>query len=279
MGRTDCLEARTDALEREAAARAHTVDNLKCLMSIEALRRSLRNASLETCPLVSVILPTCNRPPMLRRAIASVLAQRYKQWELLVVNDGHDEAARDLVQIAGDPRISYLESPISGACAARNHALEAAGGELIAYLDDDNMMDRDWLYAVVWAFERQPDVDLLYGAVAVDDYLRIQGDASGALPSIGLRRWSREALRKGNLAEMGAIAHRAGLPGTWFDESIEAIEDWDLLLRLTAEKDPLVFPAVACYYATVAPDRLTNEPNRDAHHAAVHARAAAGPRP
>jgi hypothetical protein len=78
---------------------------------------------------------------------------------------------------------------------------------------------------------------------------------------------------------MSIEALRRSLRSASLDESIGASEDWDLLLRLTAEKDPLVFPAVACYYATDAPRRLTNEPTRDAHHAAVHACAAAGPRP
>ena len=57
----------------------------------------------------------------------------------------------------------------------------------------------------------------------------------GAMPQTFLHEWSREALRRDNLADMGAIAHRAGLPGAWFDEALREMGDWDLLLRLTAE--------------------------------------------
>jgi hypothetical protein len=72
---------------------------------------------------------------------------------------------------------------------------------------------------------------------------------------------------------MGAFAHRAGLPGAWFDEGLREMGDWDLLLRLTAEADPVVLPAVACYYTSDAPARLTGGPTNTADRATVLARA------
>ncbi len=83
------------------------------------------------------------------------------------------------------------------------------------------------------------------------------------------------ALRSDNPADMSAIAHRAGLPEAGFSESLWELVDSDFLVRLTAEKDPLVLPAVACYYTTDAPDRLSAGPTLDHDRAIVMARASA----
>ncbi len=274
--RIDELIKRVAALEHAQSIAGPDVSELKDLAAIEALGRWVRHVDLDTDTLVSVVLPTCDRPLHLARAIRSVLAQRYQHLELLVVQDGDCSEIAPVIEAADDPRIRSLRIAKAGVCAARNAALSAAAGEIIAYLDDDNAMDPDWLYAVVWAFEQRPEVDVLYGAFAIDDVLPGSGSGSGALPRIVLAGWSREALRRDNLADMGAIAHRAGLPGAWFDEGLREMGDWDLLVRLTAAADPLVLPAVACYYTTDAPARLTGGPTSAADRATVLARAAGG---
>lgn len=271
--RVDWLGERTDALEEREAAQVRDVEDLKRLFSIEAMSRWIRHTSLMTAPLVSVALPTRDRLRHLERAIDSVRAQRYENWELLVIDDGGSDDSSAVVEAAGDARISWSRIPNGGVGAARNAALKAARGEIVAYLDDDNVMDPDWLYAVVWGFEQRPDVDVLYGAFVIDDMLRVTGESSGALPWTFLNPWSRDALCEHNLADISAIAHRAGLAGAWFDEDLGEVEDWDLLVRLTAEKDPLVLPAVACYYTTDAPGRITKGPTLEQNRATVMARA------
>ncbi len=237
---------------------------LKDLAAIDALSRWIRQTKLRTDPLVSVVMPTYRRPELLARAIESVLASSYGNFELLVVEDGEDERSRTVVEQASDPRVSWTPIPHAGVSAARNRALNAARGEIIAYLDDDNLMDPEWIHAVVWAFEQRPGTDVVYGAFVVDDMLRVSGKESGALPWTFLNRWDREVLKEHNLADISAIAHRSGLAEAHFDENLQRLADWDLLLRLTAEKDPLVLPAVASYYATDAPDRLTGGPTSEA---------------
>jgi glycosyltransferase involved in cell wall biosynthesis len=243
------------------------------MLAIDAFSHFIRYAQLRTEPLVSVVLPTYNRPDRLRRAIDSVLSQRYQRWELLVVDDGGETDSKALTEETGDGRIRWMRVDHQGACGARNAALGGASGEIIAYLDDDNAMDPEWLYSVVWAFDERPEIDVLYGAFVIDDVLRIDGKSSGELPRTILHPWNRETLRRGNLADMGAIAHRNGLPQGRFDAGLVKLGDWDLLLRLTIDRDPLVLPAIACYYMTDAPDRLTLA-TQPADYAAVAARAA-----
>lgn len=246
---------------------------LQGVVGIDAVSRLIRQTGPQSQPLVSVVLPTYNRAELLRRAVASVRVQSYTQWELLVVDDGGDADSERVVEAAGDERIRWMRIDHQGVCAARNAALEAAKGELIAYLDDDNVMDPDWLYAVVWAFEQYPEIDVLYGAFIVDDFLRVNRESSGHLPRTAFHPWSREALRRGNLADIGAIAHRSGLPEAYFDESLREMGDWDLLVRLTADRDPLALPAVACCYTTDAPDRLSGGPTYRADREKVRGRA------
>jgi hypothetical protein len=278
------LGAEIERLQSELAeaksAREQDLDGLRIELSscqralaIDTFSRFIKHARLEREPLVSVVLPTYERPDHLRRAIESVVAQRYGRWELLVVDDGGNADSRRVVTETEDPRIRWMRIEHGGACAARNAALARAAGGLVAYLDDDNVMDSDWLYSVVWAFEQRPDVRVLYGAIVIDDVLRINGDSSGDLPRAFLNPWDRPALRHGNLADIGAIAHRAGMAEARFDEGLRTMGDWDLLVSLTQEHDQLVLPAVACYYMTDAPGRLTGGPSEPADAAKVKARA------
>ncbi len=259
----DAVLARTAALEEHLSARLLLIDSresrivmLEQLEAIRSLSAWLSNVPVRHDTLITIVLPTADRPHLLSRAVASVLAQRHPAWELLIVDDGMVESRFR----PADNRIRVLRTNGEGVCAARNAALAVARGSLIAYLDDDNVMDPGWLHAVAWAFAERPAADVLYGAFTVDDPLRIKGPGSGALPTTYLHPWSREQLRRSNLADIGAVAHRRGLSQATFDVTLREMGDWDLLLRLTEVKDPLVLPAVACYYTTDAPFRLTGGP-------------------
>lgn len=244
------------------------VDSLARAVSTWAVTSWIEQATLQSFPLVSVILPTHNRSALLARAINSVCAQVYPNWEIIVANDGStDDTAAVMEQFRdklGDDRLRALKISHGGVCAARNAALARARGEFIAYLDDDNVMHPLWLKAVVWAFAQRPDTDVLYGGIIVDDLRRLNRLDCGDLPAYYLHPFDRQRLMQYNLADIGQIAHRGGLPAASFDESLKEMGDWDLLLRLTRDKPPLVVPALACFYATSAPDRLSGGPTYQA---------------
>ncbi len=276
MARIDELATRDHAFEHAHAELRARVEESERLLAIDAVTRFVRHATLRVEPLVSVVLPTRDRPDRLARAIDSVLAQRYTRWELLVVDDGGIVDSRAVADTSEDPRIRWTRIDHRGACAARNEGLRLAKGELIAYIDDDNVMDPEWLYAVVWAFGEYPASNLLYGAFVIDDVLRVGKTGSGHLPRAFLHPFSRDALRDGNVTDIGAIAHRAGLPEARFDEGLREMGDWDLLVRVTAKHDPLVLPVIACYYMTDAPERLSNGPTHEADLATIRDRARVG---
>jgi glycosyltransferase involved in cell wall biosynthesis len=208
-------------------------------------------------PAISVVLATRDRPQLLRRAIASVIGQRYGNWELLVVDDGSDPGTRAAVEEFEDERMCLLEGPQSGLSAARNRGLDSAGGEIICYLDDDNVMHPAWLHAVAKVFSEREDVDVGYG-ITLSEH-RIPGDLGerGWWPSFWQLPWSREELLRENVTDAGALAHRRGLTEARFDEELGSGEDWDLLLRLTRDRDALRMPVLSHAYAMHVADRMS----------------------
>jgi glycosyltransferase involved in cell wall biosynthesis len=260
-----------DAAERLAALE-HAVADHGRQLQVRAVMDWIEHATLRSAPLVSVVLPTRDRRDLLPRAIESVQEQSYGNWELLIVDDGSvDGTAELLAGVAGD-RVRRFRHHGAGACAARNVALAQARGELIAYLDDDNMMHPAWLKAVVWGFEQRPEANVLYGGYVVDDAWRIKKKRSGDLPRLFFLPYDHHQVAHRSIADMGCIAHRAGLPEARFDESLREMGDWDLFLRLTRAAPPLALPAIACFYTTDAPNRLSHGPTFAADVAAVRAK-------
>ncbi|MBL0727184.1 glycosyltransferase family 2 protein [Piscinibacter sp. HJYY11] len=105
-------------------------------------------------PRISVVIPTYKRPELLLRCLRAVLSQRQvdaRDYEVVVVDDGHDDATRDAVQqiaARGDglPVVRYLRPPQGrGPAVARNAGWRAARGELLAFTDDDTIPSLDWL--------------------------------------------------------------------------------------------------------------------------------------
>lgn len=88
--------------------------------------------------LVSVIIPTYNRAADCRRAIESVLAQSHREVEVIVIDDGSEDATREAIEEL-DSRVVYLRQENAGVVAARNLGLAAAQGEFIALLDSDDL--------------------------------------------------------------------------------------------------------------------------------------------
>ena len=132
-------------------------------------------------PLVSVIIPSFDRPLFLRtRSIPSILSQTYTNWEAIVVGDGPvDGSLRSAVESFGDPRLRYVQIPrpnysnlsreqfwnVAGA-QARNHALGLSQGEIIAPLDDDDAFLPTHLEECVHTIQSGV-ADFVYGCVLV----------------------------------------------------------------------------------------------------------------
>jgi GT2 family glycosyltransferase len=118
-------------------------------------RPCARDVAQPERPLVSVVVATCERPALLEACLASVLAGNYEPFEVVVVDNAPSTApTRRRVEelAAGDARVRYAAEPRPGAGVARNRGLAEARGEIVAFVDDDVVVDRHWLRAVVGAF-------------------------------------------------------------------------------------------------------------------------------
>jgi glycosyltransferase involved in cell wall biosynthesis len=94
---------------------------------------------------VSVIVPLYNKGPYVERAMKSILAQTYTDFEVIVVDDGSTDDGATRVQILSDPRIRLIHQANAGPGAARNRGIAEAKGELLAFLDADDEWMPDYL--------------------------------------------------------------------------------------------------------------------------------------
>jgi predicted AlkP superfamily phosphohydrolase/phosphomutase len=250
-------------LRDEVGGLGARLTDVERLASIAEVGAWLRHVDVPESLLVSVVMPTRNRADLLERAIGSVLRQSYANWELLVVDDAStdDTWVRLQKHVENDPRIRRFRFGEQGnSSRARNHALEHVQGDVVVYLDDDNRFDPDWLRSVAWAFSEYPDTQVAYGARVVDDDIRHQGLPGRSMPFVQFLAWDRDAMMESNRVDQNVIAHR---PSTVrFDEAIDQFSDWDLMLQLTEQCDPLELPAVAVHYYSDRPDRVTNVSRR-----------------
>jgi glycosyltransferase involved in cell wall biosynthesis len=117
--------------------------------------------------LCSIILPTYNRAAFLPDAIASIQAQRYEHWELIVVDDGSTDDTRarcaELTQGLRQPT-RYVYQPNRGPDGARNRGVELARGEYIAFYDNDDLWLPHHLSDCIAALRAHPQLTWVYGA-------------------------------------------------------------------------------------------------------------------
>ncbi|HEY9773918.1 MAG TPA: glycosyltransferase family A protein [Planktothrix sp.] len=124
--------------------------------------------------LVSVVIPAFNNARYLYEAITSVKNQSYPEIEIIVVDDGSNDNTKDVV--AGlDARYTYQEQ--LGAPAARNRGAELAKGELLAFLDADDVWYSDKLQLQFEALERAPELDMIFGHL--EEFISPDCEAAG----------------------------------------------------------------------------------------------------
>lgn len=184
-------------------------------------------------PTISVIVCTHNRPAFLARAIRSVLAQTWTDFELLLVDDGSEPPV-------ADPRIRVIRIEHHGVGGARAAGLDAARGAFVAYCDDDDEWTPDHLAVLHAYLAAHPEVALVYG-----DSWWVQDDRQG--PVAYAIDYDDLLLARDNYIFASDVMHRADAARAagGFDPALSAYEDWDLWLRMRRGSTLRHLPAVA----------------------------------
>lgn len=200
-------------------------------------RPDARHATVRAAvPLVSVVVATHNQARWLPEAVESVRAQTWPDWELAIADDGStDDTAAVVARWADDPRIRYLPAAHAERAVARNRAIAATRGDLVAFLDADDAWCPEKLARQVRALEAAPDAAACHAVARfVDAEGRPLPERKPTEPASG-RLFPR--LVRGNfiiLASMIVRRHALDAVGA-FDATLPVLgcEDWDLWLRLS----------------------------------------------
>lgn len=192
-------------------------------------------------PSVSVVMPTFNRMPFLPPALESLWAQTFRDWELIIADDGSDaETRRFLSTLEQPPRIRVLWLPHSGRPGvARNAALRVVRGEYVAFLDSDDLWLPQKLERQMASLRSHPQCQWSYTSFAVvrgggaktPTVREGQRAVSGWILEKMLRNETLIALPSVVVSQ--ALLARVGA----FDEDLVMCEDDDLWLRLAMQSE------------------------------------------
>jgi len=189
-------------------------------------------------PKVSVIMPTFNRAWIIERAIKSVLEQSYKDFELIIINDGSTDNTGSVLEKFDDGRISIVKLETNGGLShARNIGLKMATGEFVAYLDSDNIWYKDFLKVSIESFDDQ--TKMVYSG---QNMFLVGGTKEEPIVLARKTRnldYNLAKLTRENYIDVNCVVHRRIILEEvgYFDETLKVLEDWDLFVQ-TAIKYP-----------------------------------------
>lgn len=182
---------------------------------------------------ITVIITTYNRKNLVERAISSVLAQTYTDYNIIVIDDGSKDHTSDL-KILSNPKIKYIGQKNKGTSAAKNKGLQHCNTPFIAFLDSDDTWDSNKLQTQIDFMKQNPEFLISYTdeiwirnnkkVNQSKKHLKIGGDIFNNCISNCFIGISTVMIRKELLKE-----------SKLFDETLPVCEDYDLWLRISAK--------------------------------------------
>lgn len=208
-------------------------------------------------PKVSVVIPCYNQGRFVDEAVASVLAQTYRDFEIIVVNDGStDEQTTDLLDGYDRPRTRVIHTPNQGLAAARNNGIAAAGGVYILPLDADDKIADTYMEKAVRVLDGDDTVGIVYCEAS------FFGEKAGRWE---LPEYSLAQLLVGNVIFCSAFFRKAdwAATGGYNGNMIYGWEDYDFWMSLIElGRDVHRIPEPLFYYRARA-DSMVNSLSRE----------------
>lgn len=187
---------------------------------------------LNSLPKVSVVIPTHDRPELLKKAVQSVLSQTYQDFEIIVIDDGIKNRAEDVIKNFNESRIKYIQHDSEkGGSVSRNTGIKASSGQYIAFLDDDDQWVPNKLEKQMEVFEKTgPDVGFCFSAVTniYTDHQEISRVPEGIADYFQVTLANFKGFLTVTLIVKKEVFDRVG----YFDESLPSHQDIDLAIRI-----------------------------------------------
>ena len=199
------------------------------------------NYEKKTGPVVSVIVPTFNRPKYLSQALASVLQQSYRNLQVIVINDGGEDVS-DIINSFRDSRLKFINRKENrGKPYSLNEALNQAEGKYVAYLDDDDIYYPNHIETLVNSLEFKTDCQVAYSDF-YKTYCRVTSDGSRQVLSKVVdvsRDFDRFFMMLFNHILHVSLMHRRDLIEKTgpYNEQLNVLIDWDMTRRLAFFSD------------------------------------------
>lgn len=214
-------------------------------------------------PRLSVVLTTRNREADMLRAARSILAQTFRDLELIVVDEGSSDGTPEVLArlCDEDRRVRFLRNDVAvGLPGARNCGIDAAHGDLVAFCDDDDAWLPDAAQYLVEVFDREPEVG---AASSWHEVLRVE--SGRAVIYRGALDLDEHLLLWMNFVGMpfGMYRRSSFSPEHRYDASmVKVAEDWDFWLRCAQQRPFRMVPRVLYLYRQHEGPRMTRDPAR-----------------
>jgi glycosyltransferase involved in cell wall biosynthesis len=203
-------------------------------------------------PTVSINLCCYNSEKYLRETLDSIIAQTFKDWELIIINDGSNDSTESIIDgymKQGYPIVYYCQEN-KGLGYSRNRAIERSSGEYVAIIDHDDLLHRDSIQERVNALSSHASASFVFTNARFLRNGKLRGqfhrfDRKFA-PEISLR----EFIRFPSIAVSSVLIRRSSISemSEWFDEKLSMIEDLDFWIRMAVGKRICFIDKVLSYW-------------------------------
>ncbi|OJX39536.1 MAG: hypothetical protein BGO78_13580 [Chloroflexi bacterium 44-23] len=210
--------------------------------------------------LVSIIIPAYNQAQFLNYAIDSVIAQTYKDWECIIVDDGSTDHTASVAKQYSHPAIRYLYQNNRGLSAARNSGMAAAQGEYLSFLDADDGFLPNKLELLLSKFNQDTSLALAVGqSILIDQFGQV---IDNKLKSSCINE--PHQLLMENPLNVGSVLLRSNWQEKigWFDTKLRSYEDWDYWLRLVIEGGKIASILEPVSYYRFHSNQMTRDGNQ-----------------
>jgi len=216
---------------------------------------------------VSVIIPTFNRAHLVKDAIRSAVVQTVSPLEIVVIDDGStDDTAQQLADLASELPLPlvYVRQENAGGNVARNRGVKAAQGAYVAFLDSDDVWHPDKLEKQLAALDARPEAGAVYcGLREVEvESGRVLSEPNRAYPAgdlVAKLLVSDVTAPTSTYVVRRSVMEAAG----YFDESLEARQDWDMWIRVARQVPIAVVPEALVDFRHHAGPRTVTDPERE----------------